>query len=167
MSRNRGPDKMTTSRVQILNIEPHSDGEASHRPKPEWQLLDPPHIYLEKLALLWLHERGETPRSDTRYYLSSLPTGYALFERARPSNAKLKDKHLYGHPSHKFFDSPNRFFPHFLHLMQYHTSDGCPCTICNTKGSQPLPVRHKGRPSHQVQNGKRGSTTVRHQTNVM
>ncbi|KAL8921092.1 MAG: hypothetical protein Q9172_004185 [Xanthocarpia lactea] len=43
------------------------------------------------------------------------------------------DRWLYGHPDHKKFDSPNRFFPHFKYLMQHGTGDACKCDLCTSK----------------------------------
>ena len=45
--------------AEIVPIELHSDGDTTHRPKPEWKLVDPPTIYLEKLGTLWMEARGQ------------------------------------------------------------------------------------------------------------
>lgn len=50
---------MNTSKIQIVPINAHSDGDISHQPKKDWRLVDPPHIYLEKVASLWMEKRGE------------------------------------------------------------------------------------------------------------
>ena len=55
----RGGAAMASPNVQIIPINPHSDGDATRHPKPQWALVDPPHIYLEKLAVQWLEKRGE------------------------------------------------------------------------------------------------------------
>ena len=59
---------------------------------------------------------------------------------------KHVDKWLYGHPGHKVFDSPNRFFPHFKYIMENQgDSLGCPCTVCNAKGGTVLPIGSSAR----------------------
>lgn len=78
-----------------------------------------------------MQSRGEAgPR--VRYILEALPFGYTLWQRPRPSNPSHVDRYLYGHPGKKSFDSPNRFYPHFEHLMNNDgNSMGCPCTLCS------------------------------------
>ena len=77
-----------------------------------------------------MEQRGEA-RPGVQYILEALPAGYTLWHRPRPSDSKVLDKYLFGHPSHKRFDSPNRFYPHFEHLMDNNGSSiGCPCTVC-------------------------------------
>ncbi|KAB8446224.1 hypothetical protein FH972_025206 [Carpinus fangiana] len=125
--------------VQTIRINNVSDADPAHRPTG-WKLVEPPHRWLEKLAHAWLAEQRKTIDPNVRYYLDRLPRGYAVFERGRPRNSSVVDKHLYGHPSHMFFDSPNRFTPHFLHLMRHGTNAGCPCTICNAQKGRPLPI---------------------------
>ena len=48
------------------------------------------------------------------------------------------DRYLFGHPSHRVFESPNRFYPHFRYLMRrdnYH--EVCSCHLCQkTKKAQ-------------------------------
>lgn len=124
----------------VVPINSGSDGDSSHRPTvaTHW-LIDPPTIYLEKLAALWMTSRGETVPGET-YILDKLPDGYALYGKPRPGNPKLVDKWLFGHPSKRYFDSPNRFFPHFLHLMDNDgDSFGCPCTVCAAVGGK-IPI---------------------------
>jgi hypothetical protein len=87
---------------------------------------------LEKIATMWMQDRGDA-RSGAKYILDELPYGYALFERPRANGRP--DKYLFGHPAHKFFDSPNRFYPHFKHLMENAGNNiGCPCTVCDPRG---------------------------------
>ncbi|KAF1985569.1 hypothetical protein K402DRAFT_394550 [Aulographum hederae CBS 113979] len=150
---------MSAGGVTVPVIPGASDGDPTHRPKPEWRLVKNPVLYLEKVGTMWMQQRGEA-LAGIHYFLDSLPAGYALFERPRPANPKHIDKHLYGHPSHKFFDSPNRFYPHFEYLMRNGNAVGCPCVLCRpgskTKGpglpngvsSSPkaVAVRPKGRP---------------------
>jgi hypothetical protein len=119
----------------IVPLKPGSDADATHRPVgTAYALVDPPTLYLEKLAQQWMKARGES-RPGVTYILQALPAGYALYQKPRMSKPSHVDKWLYGHPSHKPFDSPNRFFPHFKYLMENDGSSiGCPCTVCNTKG---------------------------------
>lgn len=119
----------------VVPLRPGSDGDATHRPVgASFSQVDPPTLYLEKLADQWMKRRGEA-RPGVSYILERLPDGYALFQKPREKSPSHIDKWLYGSPNRKVFDSPNRFFPHFLHLMENDGSSiGCPCTVCNTKG---------------------------------
>ncbi|KAF2246656.1 hypothetical protein BU26DRAFT_521103 [Trematosphaeria pertusa] len=125
---------MSTRRI-VVPLRPGSDGDATHKPtSPSYSEVNPPTIYLERLAAQWMQARGEAVPGMI-YILERLPAGYALFQRPRPKDQKIYDKYLYGHPQHKPFDSPNRFFPHFQYIMENGGSSlGCPCTVCNTKG---------------------------------
>jgi len=73
--------------TEIVPINAFSDGDATHLPQPEWKHANPT-IYLEKLAAQWKEKQGSA-RPGVKYYLDRLPDGYVLFERARPSNAKM------------------------------------------------------------------------------
>ncbi|KAF2017873.1 hypothetical protein BU24DRAFT_420932, partial [Aaosphaeria arxii CBS 175.79] len=113
-------------------LRPGSDGDATHRPKDPARKESSPALYLEKIGQLWMKARGEA-RPGIEYELERLPAGYAVYERARPTKPSHVDKWLYGHPEHKTFDSPNRFFKHFQHLMENNGSNiGCPCDVCNS-----------------------------------
>ncbi|KAL5119716.1 hypothetical protein ACEQ8H_002322 [Pleosporales sp. CAS-2024a] len=117
---------------QIVRLRPgSSDGDALHVPKQgKHSQLNPPTLYLEKIAQQWMEHRGEA-EPGVKYKLESLPYGYTLWHRPRAGKPTSYDKYLYGHPSQKYFDSPNRYFPHFLHLMENNGNNiGCPCTIC-------------------------------------
>ncbi|KAF1812360.1 hypothetical protein P152DRAFT_458735 [Eremomyces bilateralis CBS 781.70] len=128
--------------IVTVPIAPVSDADASHRPAdPRYRLIDPPTQYLDKLAQQWMVARGES-QPFVHYTLDRLPEGYTLYEMRRPSNPNTADKRLFGHPNRVFFDSPNRFFPHFLHLMKNKGSNfGCPCTVCNANGKKPLGIQ--------------------------
>lgn len=114
----------------VVSVNPYSDGDPTHRPNGSQHLqFDPDDGYLEKLATLWMEHRTEK-KPGMRYFLDHLPAGYCVYGRPRVNNPQHIDKWCYGHPDHKSFDSPNRFFPHFLHLMENGTNGGCPCTVC-------------------------------------
>jgi hypothetical protein len=119
----------------VVPLKPGSDADATHRPVGNaYSHIDPPTLYLEKLGQQWMQARGEA-RAGVAYILEHLPSGYALFQKPRASKPSTTDKWLYGHPDHKPFDSPNRFFPHFQYIMENDGSSiGCPCTVCNAKG---------------------------------
>ena len=121
-------------------LKPGSDADATHRPGDGgYTLVDPPTLYLEKLAQQWMKARGE-PRPGVNYILEALPAGYSLYQKPRKSDPSHVDKWLYGHPDNKTFDSPNRFFPHFEYLMENDGNNiGCPCTICSKNGVLPRP----------------------------
>lgn len=132
---------MSYSKITVP-IRGGSDGDATHRPKPHLNLsaVISPTGYLDKIAALWMKDRGDALPGE-RYTLDRLPAGYAVFERTRANNPNHVDKWLYGHPSHKSFDSPNRFYPHFKHLMDSNGNNTqCPCTVCNGKGGAILPM---------------------------
>ncbi|KAL2350019.1 hypothetical protein BJ546DRAFT_831140, partial [Cryomyces antarcticus] len=120
------------SRVEIVPINTGSNGDPSHRPRTAAHTLDdPPTKHLEKLGTLWMKLRGDA-RPGILYKLDKLPDGYTVWEKPRKTDPKHVDKWLFGHPNHRTFDSPNRFFPHFLHLMNNGGSSViCPCTVCN------------------------------------
>ncbi|KAF2627585.1 hypothetical protein BU25DRAFT_50603 [Macroventuria anomochaeta] len=124
---------MSSPRRVVVRLRPGTDGNASHVPKPGTHTqLNPPTLYLEKIGDQWMKARGEA-QPGVKYILESLPVGYTLWQRPRPKEPKHSDRYLYGHPDGKPFDSPNRFYPHFQHLMD-NAGDrmGCPCTVCNS-----------------------------------
>lgn len=116
-------------RVKIIKIPAYSDGDHRHRPTDSaWKPMRPANLWLQKLAEGWMEHRGEAVKGQ-KYYLDQLPTGYEVFEKTRVSGAV--DKRLFGY-HRSYFDSPNRFLPHFIHLMENKGSNkGCPCTICS------------------------------------
>ncbi|KAF1946782.1 hypothetical protein EJ02DRAFT_450136 [Clathrospora elynae] len=129
---------MSSSRV-VVRLRPGSDGDATHVPKQDNHTqVDPPVLYLEKIGQQWMERRGDA-LPGVKYILESLPAGYTLWQRPRSTGARHMDRYLYGHPGSKPFDSPNRFYPHFEHLMDNAgNSMGCPCTVCRG-GSGVLP----------------------------
>ncbi|KAH5553872.1 hypothetical protein HBI25_165440 [Parastagonospora nodorum] len=117
---------------RVVHLRPGcSDGDALHVPKQgNHTQVNPPKLYLEKTVQQWMEDRGEA-QLGVKYILEALPNGYTMWQRPRPGKPSHIDKYLYGHPSHKVFDSPNRFYPHFRHLMDNNGSSiGCPCTVC-------------------------------------
>ncbi|KAF9692036.1 hypothetical protein EKO04_009983 [Ascochyta lentis] len=123
---------MTSPRRVVVLSRPGSDGDPTHVPKSgSHTQMDPPVLYMEKLGDQWMQARGEA-QPGVKYILEGLPAGYTLWQRPRAKDPKHFDKYLYGHPGQKPFDSPNRFYPHFQHLMDNAgDSMGCPCTVCN------------------------------------
>ncbi|KAF2853500.1 hypothetical protein T440DRAFT_390092 [Plenodomus tracheiphilus IPT5] len=115
----------------VVRLKSGSDGDATHVPASGvYTQVDPPLLYLEKTAQQWMDRRGEA-RKHVKYILERLPAGYTMWQRPRPGKTTHVDKYLFGHPDHKKFDSPNRFYPHFEHLMENGGSSmGCPCTVC-------------------------------------
>ncbi|KAF2839296.1 hypothetical protein M501DRAFT_1003873 [Patellaria atrata CBS 101060] len=135
--------ELNTTGMIIVRINSGSDGDSTHQPtSSSITLVDPPGIYLEKIATLWMKEQRRD-RPDVTYRLDRLPAGYALYQKPRLNNPKHMDKWLYGHPSHKIFDSPNRFFPHFLYLMKNNGSNiGCQCDVCLATGGVKRPKKN-------------------------
>ncbi|KAF2758641.1 hypothetical protein EJ05DRAFT_510541 [Pseudovirgaria hyperparasitica] len=123
--------EMSSGVVVIVPINSGSDGDPTVHPSYATHTpVDPPTLYLEKIGQLWMETRGQAQRGVT-YRLDRLPHGYTLWERPRPGHPKHVDKWLFGGPRGKF-DSPNRYYPHFLHLMETGGSNiGCPCTLCS------------------------------------
>ncbi|RMZ67323.1 transcription-silencing clr2 [Pyrenophora seminiperda CCB06] len=122
---------MSNNRV-IVQLKPAcSDGDPLHVPSPgSYSQIDPPTLYLEKIGQQWVQNQGNA-LPGVQYVLAALPAGYTLWQRPRPSDPRLFDKYLYGHPAQRKFDSPNRFYPHFEWLMNNSgNSIGCPCTVC-------------------------------------
>ncbi|KAL9582275.1 MAG: hypothetical protein Q9212_003384, partial [Teloschistes hypoglaucus] len=105
-----------------------SDGDPSHRPTGSGFVRANEDGYLQKLAEKWMQEAGVADDDET-YSLARLPAGYEVWERPRINNPNHSDKWLYGHPNHKTFDSPNRFYPHFFFLMHNGHQD-CTCDKC-------------------------------------
>ncbi|KAE8854309.1 hypothetical protein P3342_013590 [Pyrenophora teres f. teres] len=122
---------MSNNRV-VVQLNPGcSDGDPLHVPASGTHTqVNPPTLYLEKIGQQWVQNRGDA-LPGVQYTLAALPAGYTMWQRPRPSDPKMFDKYLYGHPSQKKFDSPNRFYPHFEYLMNNGgNSIGCPCTVC-------------------------------------
>jgi hypothetical protein len=119
--------------IRIIKINDGTDGDATHIPNTSThRRVEPPSLYLEKLGKLWMEHRGEAQPGIT-YRLDRLPDGYTVWERPRPANPSHVDRWCYGHPSKKWFDSPSRFFPHFLMLMEGGSSRDCTCVNCTKK----------------------------------
>jgi hypothetical protein len=115
----------------IVKINAFSDGDASHIPNTSThRQYKPPTLYLEKLGTLWMTHRKEAQPGFT-YRIDRLPDGYTVWERPRPSNTSHVDRWCYGHPTKKWFDSPNRFFSHFLNLMEKGSTQACDCINCD------------------------------------
>jgi hypothetical protein len=128
---------MSQNRVFVRLRPGCSDGDPLHVPKQgsSCTQVNPPTLYLEKIGQQWQEHQGKA-QPGVKYVLEALPNGYTMWQRPRTSDPKHIDKYLYGHPGHKAFDSPNRFYPHFEYLMDNNGSSiGCPCKVC--AGSAP------------------------------
>ncbi|EFR04418.1 hypothetical protein MGYG_07425 [Nannizzia gypsea CBS 118893] len=112
----------------VVPINSFSDGDPSVWPLHSNCMETDPTVYLEKLGTQWMKARGECEQ-DTIYILDQLPEGYVYFARPRQSRPELVDKFLWGHPSGKYYFSPNRFWPHFIYLMN-GGSEPCECEHC-------------------------------------
>lgn len=128
----------SSSRRVVVRLTATSDGDPTHAPSdPERKEVDPPTIYLEKVADQWMKNRGQFRKNES-YILEHLPAGYRLFAKKRPGSSSHVDKWLYGHPSGHTFDSPNRFYPHFEYIMNNGGSSiGCSCSVCVKGGVLP------------------------------
>ncbi|KAL8802115.1 MAG: hypothetical protein Q9200_006701 [Gallowayella weberi] len=124
------PKRASSGPAVIISGPVYSDGDASHRPDPSKETRAWEEGYLQVLADTWMRDEGRA-QPGRIYKLDRLPAGYEAWERPRPSNPKHVDRWLYGHPSHKKFDSPNRFVPHFKYLMKYASGEACKCDLCS------------------------------------
>ncbi|CAG8241268.1 unnamed protein product [Penicillium salamii] len=101
-----------------------------------------------KLATYWLKEMGSL-EDGASYTLDKLPEGYCLFEKPNMKNQRQFNPALFGHPSGRFFVSPNNFLEHFLSLIG-STLGTCKCSPCQSMSTaisgQARPGRKPGRP---------------------
>ncbi|EEH47803.1 uncharacterized protein PADG_03887 [Paracoccidioides brasiliensis Pb18] len=117
--------------IEIPIDKTFSDGDKTIWPTHERHEKEDPKLYLVKLASLWMKERGEA-KTGKHYILDQLPEGYVYMSRARQHHPDLRDKYLFGHPSGYYYNSPNRFWPHFYYLMN-HGATPCRCEPCRAK----------------------------------
>ena len=130
------------AQVRLIQINNGTDADVSHRPSgPGYSRVDPPEGYLTKLGTMWMQDIGKAQAGVT-YRINKLPNGYEVWQKPRPAQPSHIDKWCYGHPSGRFFDSPIKFFPHFLSLMQDGNADSCICVNCNKK-----PTARKKKPA--------------------
>ncbi|KAL8688813.1 MAG: hypothetical protein Q9218_005364 [Villophora microphyllina] len=129
------PRKKIIGPVTTIKGPEYSDADASHRPNKPTYTRANEEIFMQKVATRWMQEQGLAQAGRT-YSLDKLPAGYELWHRPRPSDPNHMDKWLYGHPNHKTFDSPYRFYPHFRYLM-HNCSGICTCDICKKGKTSP------------------------------
>lgn len=125
-------------RWEGLQIPQVSDGEQRFWPKSPYRPSNDEN-YRIRLAQVW----EANPRPGISYYIERLPDNYALFEMDQPSGTQVY-KRLFGHPTGKFYDSINKFEPHFLWLMSGMEGD-CTCHHCNNNKPQSIVVPRKKR----------------------
>ncbi|KAI9868160.1 MAG: hypothetical protein M1813_006905 [Trichoglossum hirsutum] len=125
--------------VAILQIGNFSDGDPSKRPTIDGYVPSSSDVYEHKIGVLWAKARAEQGDSmintNRKYVLDRLPKGYEAYEKPRGNNPAHIDRYLFGHPRGNAFDSPKKFFPHFLWLMS-HSANGqaqesCKCIYCD------------------------------------
>lgn len=119
-----------SSVIEVLPINRSgSDGDGRKWPKHHYVRND--EYFKERLASdKWIKDLPGGPQSGVTYRLDKLPNGYAGFERARPDSKHI-DRYVYGHPN-GIFRSLTEFYPHFKHLMDHSSPDGCTCKLCNS-----------------------------------
>ena len=118
------------SEINILPINPGSDGDARRWPKHSYDRDDT--YYEQRVAVLWIKDIPGGPEPNVTYSLDRLPHGYGGFQRTRPDGIRI-DYFIYGHPNGKF-DSVVKFYKHFKHLMQHGFPAGCECDNCSGEG---------------------------------
>ncbi|KAI4251454.1 MAG: hypothetical protein LQ352_004834 [Teloschistes flavicans] len=143
------PKKTVTNPVTTIRGPAYSDGDAGHRPSKANYTRADEEVFMQKVAGRWMEQTGRAQEGRT-YSLNKLPAGYELWERPRPSDPRHFDKWLYGHPNHKTFDSPYRFYPHFEFLMRGGHGT-CTCDMCkkgkpSPRSSVSVPALPRGRP---------------------
>ncbi|TKA33115.1 hypothetical protein B0A50_00668 [Salinomyces thailandicus] len=113
--------------VQILNINPGSDGNDNRRPATDDYRRNDSH-WQARIGEMWAADLGYP--KGAKYSLNSLPHGFAGYEKSRASGSTHVDRYVYGHPT-AVFRSAMEFYPHFKHLMDNGNALGCPCKICS------------------------------------
>lgn len=116
----------------------NSDGDSSRWPAADKGFTRNDSYLLDRVANdKWAPEIDPEdlggPVDSAFWRLDKLPSGYAGFEKPRPSTSsgtKQVDRYVYGHPNGKF-RSINEFYPHFKHLMDVGGPVGCPCKLCS------------------------------------
>ncbi|KAK2742465.1 hypothetical protein FQN57_005356 [Myotisia sp. PD_48] len=157
MATNKYPSKT----VIVPIDESFSDGDPATWPAdPIYSEIDAS-LYLKKLAERWMIERGEY-KDGAQYILNKLPEGYVYYSRVRLSQPHMRDNFLWGHPSGKYYFSPNRFWPHFQYLMNGGTVP-CECEHCALgKRSKPRESGSASRPRRgNLSSGKFTELTMR------
>ncbi|KAL8702589.1 MAG: hypothetical protein Q9201_004248 [Fulgogasparrea decipioides] len=150
------PGRKSIGPVTTIQGPDYSDADATHRPLKSNYTRANEESFMQKIATKWMQEQGAAQAGRT-YSLDKLPKGYELWERPRPSDPSHFDRWLYGHPNHKTFDSPYRFYPHFKYLMQHGSGGMCTCEMCKKSKTSPrssisAPVagpKARGRPALQ------------------
>ena len=83
--------KMSAGTV-VVPIRPGSDGDATHRPDHSTHtLVDPPTLYLEKIASLWMESRGEA--LPGKFYHIYIPFFFQCYFR-RQNMVKQRNIHF-------------------------------------------------------------------------
>ncbi|GAB7366591.1 hypothetical protein MBLNU230_g8577t1 [Neophaeotheca triangularis] len=117
--------------IHTLSLTGGSDGDTSSWPTTGYIRNDD--YFLAALGREWAKHRGADKATAANTRLSSLPTGYAGFEKRRGGgggDSKHVDRYTYGHPSGRQFRSLAEFWPHFLALVEQGGSVGCECRLC-------------------------------------
>jgi hypothetical protein len=116
-----------SGRWEALQIVDVTDGDASKFPPcPPYRLADPEN-YLISLARAWVSQ------SNSQTYIERLPKNYVVFEVDQRDGSQTY-KRLFGHPSGRYYDSIQKFTPHFLWLMSL-MSGNCRCQLCKSNGA--------------------------------
>lgn len=123
-----------------LQIRDTSDGDQKSWPScPPYRPSDDEN-YLIQLGEEW----GKNGEPGVNHYILRLPDNYAVFETKQPGGDQVY-KRLFGHPKGRFYDSIQKFKPHFLWLMSGMEGD-CRCHLCSGKPQGPRIPREKRQP---------------------
>ncbi|KIV97420.1 hypothetical protein PV10_01175 [Exophiala mesophila] len=142
----------TKGHRQVRYINSVSDGDQRHWPPKPYRASDEQR-YLNMIGSAWAQQDG-LAGPGAEFAINKLPAGYSLFEIDQPGGPQVY-KRLFGHPSGTYFDSAQKFLPHFLWLMSNMAGD-CSCILCkkakhksSVKRSQP-PGVSKPSPGRQI-----------------
>ena len=85
----------------VVPIQPGSDGDATHRPdRSTHTLVDPPTLYLEKIASLWMESRGEV--LPGKLYHIYIPFSFQCYFRRQGSIHLIVADFIFDPPTPQF-----------------------------------------------------------------
>ncbi|KAF2864537.1 hypothetical protein K470DRAFT_261392 [Piedraia hortae CBS 480.64] len=125
----------------ILTYSNRTDGDAAHRPRPEQtRYISNDHVWMRWIASYLAMQRDLRPLLHG-YQVTRLPGGYSGYSVQR-INSNTLDHYLFGHPSHRTYDSWATFRPHFDWLQREPRDDDlCDCRLCEAQRKNEHPKK--------------------------
>jgi hypothetical protein len=118
----------------VLSIP--TDSDTRHRPWPKYPnaraaSTEEVEKYVRKLRDHWIKDNGDPAQ------IIDIPDGYIFVKQPR-TDGKI-DWRLYGHPHHRDFNSPNKFYPHLKYLIATTKNPNaqCECEVCPKPSKAP------------------------------